>query len=250
MTPKVHGFDVECAKLIGVDCAIVLALIAYWVAFNRANDKNFKQGRFWTYNSAKAWTQHCPYYTAKQIRRILDELESGGFILKDNFNENAYDRTLWYALTEKGESICLSGKMEEPVQDDGEADPVFSVDQCKTNTEPKRVAAAATEVIETPPILCTPAFGAKWQEWIEFRKSIKKPLKSKAMKMQLAELATIGETKARECIDHSMRNQYQGLFPERFKSGAAKFQGKSGGTFSSDQYGENPFGGEERRETA
>jgi hypothetical protein len=245
MTPKTHSFDVECAKVIGVDCAIVLASIAWWVGHNKANRRNFRNGRHWTYNSAKAWSELLPYFTPKQIRRILEELESAGLILKDNFNENTYDRTLWYSLTEKGESICLSGKMEGPVAEDGDPDPVLSIDSSIPVQNQTKAAAGGKPDSEIvfPPILCTPAFGMKWKEWLEYRRKVKRdPVKPATQRRQLERLAAIGEAKARACIDQSMDNQWSGLFPEKFAAGGAKFQGKTGGTFSESQYGENPFG--------
>lgn len=248
---SVHQFRVEVAKDYGIDAACVLWALDHWIQHNEANGKNEREGTFWTYNSAKAWAKLMPYFTPKQIRRILDDLEAKELIRKSNFNENTYDRTLWYALTEKGKCICRNGQMEVPVEEDGIPDPVFSVDQCKPSKETKGSQAAeksAAEEVETPAILCTPAFGVKWEEWLEYRRKEKRqPVGPKLQKRQLEKLATFGEAGARQSLEEAMTAGWTGFFPP--KKTRPTFQGKTGGTFGTEQYTEDPFA-ETRRVTA
>ena len=109
-----HNFDIEIAAKYGVNEAILLNNIYYWVEHNRANDKNFYDGHYWVYNSAKAFNELFPYMTIKQITYALKKLKKQGLILTGNYNNSTYDRTTWYALTEDGYAICQNGKMHLP----------------------------------------------------------------------------------------------------------------------------------------
>jgi hypothetical protein len=107
-----HMFDPQIAKEYGVNAAIIFQNLAYWIEHNRANETNFHDGRYWTYNSVRAFSVLFPYLTDKQIRGALKKLEDGGMILVGNYNKSAYDRTRWYALAEKGLSIYTKGQMD------------------------------------------------------------------------------------------------------------------------------------------
>lgn len=95
-----HQFDVEHAVRFGIPEAIIMANLAFWIKKNKANKKSFKDGRYWTYNSAVAFAELFPYLSVHQVRRALDKLEAEGVILKANHNQSAYDRTTWFAFTD------------------------------------------------------------------------------------------------------------------------------------------------------
>lgn len=114
----VHYFDVEVAKKYGVNAAIILANIAFWVAKNEANGEHFHDGYYWTYNSVSAYSEMFPYLTEKQIRTALETLRAENIIIAGNYNSDKRDRTLWYALTEKGRCICRIGNSDLPQKAD------------------------------------------------------------------------------------------------------------------------------------
>lgn len=93
-----HVFDVDVAVEYGVDQAIVIANFQYWITHNAANRKNLFRGKYWTYNSHKALTQIFPYYSEKQIRRILSDLLDKQVLEADTFNQHDYDKTKWYSF--------------------------------------------------------------------------------------------------------------------------------------------------------
>ncbi len=70
-----HSFDIEHAKKYGVDVAIVLKNLQFWIMKNKANNRHFYEGRTWTYNSVKAFAELFPYWTERQIIRILKTME-------------------------------------------------------------------------------------------------------------------------------------------------------------------------------
>lgn len=107
-----HLFDVDIAKQYGVNAAILLENIGYWIKQNEANETNFFDGYYWTFNSRRAYRELFPYMSERQINTAFDKLISDGLIITGNYNKVAYDRTLWYALTQKGKCILHFDIME------------------------------------------------------------------------------------------------------------------------------------------
>ena len=135
-------FQSKVACEVGVNGAIMLQNIGFWVKRNEINDKNFHDGKYWTYNSMKAFTTLFPFWTEKQVRRILDKLREDEYIEVGNYNATPYDRTHWYTLTEKAwilldEPFHLPKRSNENVQK-GEPIPYNNTD-IKTNNNYKDV---------------------------------------------------------------------------------------------------------------
>jgi hypothetical protein len=96
-----HHFNTDIAKEYGVNEAIFVHNILFWVKHNKANKTNFHKGYYWTYNTMEAYVELFPYWTKRQIDHLIKKCRDKGLILTDNFNQSSYDRTLWYTVTEK-----------------------------------------------------------------------------------------------------------------------------------------------------
>lgn len=131
-----HYFRVEIAQEYGLSEAILLENINYWIVHNEANGTNYHDGTFWTYNSARAFSELFPYLSARKIRTALKNLEDLGIIKTGNYNANAYDRTLWYALTEKGKCIMQKCKMEIAKNENGLNENVTPIPNINTDIKP------------------------------------------------------------------------------------------------------------------
>ena len=107
-----HSFNIELAKKYGILEAILLKNIWFWIEKNKANEKNFYDGTYWTYNSTRAFNELFPYASESSIKRALKSLQEKGIIKTGNYNKSSYDRTLWYAFTDLGESIVSNRQME------------------------------------------------------------------------------------------------------------------------------------------
>ena len=83
-------FNAELAKQYGVDGAIFLHCMAFWVAKNRANGRHYHEGRYWTYNTLEALSKLFPFWSRRQLERIINGLKEAGALLAGNFSE---DRT-------------------------------------------------------------------------------------------------------------------------------------------------------------
>ena len=137
-----HTFDVDIATQYGVNAAIVFQDMGYWCEHSRINRKNYHDGLYWTFNSISALSEHYPYMSSKAIRTAIQKLVDGELLTTGNFNKKGWDRTLWYALTQKGESIFRKGKMdspktENPNSQNGEPIP-YTIPDTETNTTTRR----------------------------------------------------------------------------------------------------------------
>jgi hypothetical protein len=93
-----HSFDVADAKKYGIDKAIILKNLRFWLRKNFANRRNIRDGKIWSYQSAKAWARQFPYLSPRKIARLLRELEECGAIESAVLNSKKYDRTKWYTI--------------------------------------------------------------------------------------------------------------------------------------------------------
>lgn len=133
-----HSFDTKVAELVGVNAAILFNSIAFWCEKNRANGSNIKEGRAWTFNTVNAFSELFPYMSKKQIATALRKLEETGLVVTGCFNRNPYDRTKWYALTEKGISLFRDGKIDLPKKENPKTEKVEctipKTDECINST--------------------------------------------------------------------------------------------------------------------
>lgn len=100
-----HYFDIEIATKYGIEEAIILNNIYFWVEKNKANKKHFHDGYYWTYNSKKAFAELFPYMNERKIKYALDNLKKHDLIYTGNYNKIVYDRTLWYTISEHGYNL-------------------------------------------------------------------------------------------------------------------------------------------------
>lgn len=114
-----HSFDKDIAVAYGLPEAIILNHMQFWIEQNKANNINFYDGSYWTYNTTKAYAEIFPYLSQRQIQCALKHLREEGILKTGNYNKSAYDRTLWYAFTEKGISIMQKCKMENVEMSNG-----------------------------------------------------------------------------------------------------------------------------------
>lgn len=112
-----HSFNVAVAAEYGMLEAVLLEYLNFWITKNKANDVQYYDGHYWTYNSTKALAGLFPYASRATISRALRHLEEEGLILSGNYNKSAYDRTMWYTLEEKG-ILVLEGKDASQSGDD------------------------------------------------------------------------------------------------------------------------------------
>lgn len=133
-------FDIWLAEEYGVNEAIMIANLSYWIDKNRASGKHFYDGKTWTYNSMKAFTLLFPFWNYNQVRNVLQSLIKKGVIISGNYNTNQYDRTAWYAFVDESrflisdKSKCKNSTFQYEKIPNGKCE--FSHSNIDTNNKP------------------------------------------------------------------------------------------------------------------
>ena len=86
------------AKLIGLNKAIVLQQVHYWLLKNEQNESATKNGKIWCYQSYTKWQEQFPFWDIQTIRRIILSLEEDKILISANFNKLKIDKTKWYTI--------------------------------------------------------------------------------------------------------------------------------------------------------
>lgn len=217
------AFNVEVATAYGLEVAVITHHVAYWVFRNEANDVNIEEGRGWTYNSARAYTELYPFWTQNQVKRILKQACDRGALLRGNYNKVAYDRTLWYSISDRVRQVYGLDWGEHP--------------DAKLDTPPSRVLKATMEGPEPPdqyqvkntgiepveyPIEFHQNLGDNmdfdiaWREWLKERRERGKKMTDRAQRLALQKLVKLsgGDTQlAIQHIAHAIERGWTGFYP-------------------------------------
>lgn len=81
------------ATLIGLNEAIVLQQIHYWVKHNEKDMQNFIDGHYWVYNTYEQWHEQFPFWSVMTIRRTMTKLENQKLLIAGNYNHAGFDKT-------------------------------------------------------------------------------------------------------------------------------------------------------------
>lgn len=161
----------DLAALIGLNEAIILQQIHYWVGHNKKNSKNFHQGHYWTYNTYEEWQGQFPFWSTSTIKRTIKNLESNGYIMSSNYNSLAFDKTKWYTINyksiealrnqidshsqvERKNSYIHGGKMTQCIESEQTMDGVNIAQPIpEINSEIKSTETKQRKVeVESPPL--------------------------------------------------------------------------------------------------
>ncbi|HDE3111407.1 TPA: DnaD domain protein [Staphylococcus aureus] len=84
----------KLAELIGLNEAIVLQQIHYWLN----NSKHKYDGKTWIFNSYPEWQKQFPFWSLITIKRTIYSLEKQNLLLIGNYNKAKFDKTKWYTI--------------------------------------------------------------------------------------------------------------------------------------------------------
>lgn len=120
----VHYFNCDDAIKHGIEKAVLIYNLRFWLKINKANDTNIKtkDGKkyYWSFNSVSALQELMPYFNQSSMQRWYKELERDGFIITGSFNKLKYDKTKWYTLPEF-EIVDSVNQIEEEVTQNDES---------------------------------------------------------------------------------------------------------------------------------
>jgi len=126
-----HTFDADLAvELKSIDLAVLVHHFQFWIRHNAEMNMNFHDGRTWTFQSLQDIAAHFPYWSVDQVKRLIVKLVDAKILIKGNYNNSPYDRTVWYAFEneekfsiwrnrqiEKSKTPNQSGEIAEPIPD-------------------------------------------------------------------------------------------------------------------------------------
>ena len=83
----------KLACIVGLNEAIVLNQVAYWLRKNEELGKNFIDGRYWVFNTYKNWQENnFPFISVETVTSFTGALRAGGAV-----GVNDGKRSLWGA---------------------------------------------------------------------------------------------------------------------------------------------------------
>lgn len=87
-----------------LEIAVLLENLSQWVRFNATKEnpehRNYRAGRYWSFDSYKELAKRFQGWSAQTIRRIIKRASDAGLIIIGNFNQKKYDNTNWYTLSD------------------------------------------------------------------------------------------------------------------------------------------------------
>lgn len=90
--------------LKGSDPALILQQLNYWLT----RSDNYRDGRYWVYNTYAEWHEQFPWISVSTIRRVLVSLEEQGLVVTANHNRQKTDRTKWYTIDDEAIGVLLA----------------------------------------------------------------------------------------------------------------------------------------------
>ncbi len=100
----------KLAELIGLNEAIVLQQIHYWLN----NSKHKYDGKTWIFNSYPEWQKQFPFWSLITIKRTIYSLEKQNLLLIGNYNKAKFDKTKWYSIN----YLTIEGMIRPSYQND------------------------------------------------------------------------------------------------------------------------------------
>jgi hypothetical protein len=226
-----YHFETEDADLYGVECAIVLYNIRFWILKNIANKKHFHDELYWTYNSAKAFEELFPFWNWQKIGRLLRKLEDAGAIRSGNYNKAGFDKTKWYSIPNTRCLYLNNGAFnsERPIPDnkpdskqhilsavaEGGLEKPTSPSQAQNNSNPQpsqgAIATALQQQLET---LSAPRRAA-FELWLEWKKEKRQAYKPTGLKMLIKKWSSVSDASLLSAIEFSVAQGYSGIYEEK-----------------------------------
>lgn len=226
-----HSFNVEIAKKYGILEAILLNHLWFWIKKNKANNTNYFDGNYWTYNSKKAFSELFPYASERQIGYALKKLIDCGLVITGNYNKSSYDRTLWYAITKVGYFILQNCEMETTKLLNGNDEIVQPIPDINTdintdnNNKKERKKTSYDEILnsmveddDVKNTIC---------DYIKMRKLIKKPMTDRALTMLINKLEKLSSDKDIQIkiLEKSILKNWIDIYPYKEENNYAGYQG-------------------------
>lgn len=127
------------ANVLGLNEAIVVQQIHYWLNINGKANINKYDGKVWTFNTYEKWqNENFTFWSVSTLKRIFKKLFEIEVLIKGNYNKKKYDRTLWVTLNyNKLEELLLeyeSKTIDNNIYDTKNVEDVEIPTKCQNDT--------------------------------------------------------------------------------------------------------------------
>ena len=139
MSSNNHQFNPRIAAKVGIEAAIIINNLKYWIEHNEAKKINFQDGRYWMYCSYVEMEKHLSYLDAQQIGRIMRKLEKKKIIRSGVYNKSRYDKTKWYTFTDEGWSIICECYIDDSKENNRKNQNEKPIQYSKTNEKSNNI---------------------------------------------------------------------------------------------------------------
>lgn len=119
-TPSIIKFDPRLAQAIGLNEAILVSQVGYWLERKAKNDnfKTDKNGIKWTYNTYEEWQVNFPFWSLRTVRRVIESAEKLGILKSKLKGRGSHARSKWYTIDNDKLRLYL------PEVEDGQVDQI------------------------------------------------------------------------------------------------------------------------------
>ena len=216
-----YSFNGEIAAMYGVDEAVFIHNLYWWIRKNEANGRHYYDGRNWTYNSMRAFSELFPFWTQRQLRRIIRNLSDNGVIYIGNYNAAGFDRTQWYALDETVYSIYSNGLTHLTETSNPFDQTVTPIPDSKPYIKPYIKPDSKSD----PDILqgFSPEIQDALQRWLQYKAERRETYKPTGLKALVSEiknkLKIHPEASVIELINTCMANGWRGIIWDKLEGG-------------------------------
>lgn len=234
------------AKLIGLNEAIFLQQLHYWLGAS----KFIKNDRKWIYNTYSEWVDQLKYISISTLKRTIKSLKDQGLLCVEQFDNKRSNQVNYYTINydvldkidrnecqvvdsidEINLTQCIGSNWTNPLGQNepmhrvkmnqsslGQNEPIYNTreyqettqESSKKNTKKKSEDSFNPRSVELPACV-DPEL---WNNFVDMRISIKKPLSENAVKLILKKLISFGPM-ANQSLENSIIGNYQGVFEPR-----------------------------------
>lgn len=107
-------FSPTIASVLGLNAAIVLQQLHYWLCKNQQSMTNIRYGKVWCYDTYEKWRERSfPFWSADTIKRTFLSLEKRGIVISKQYGKYERNRVKWYTIDYPVlDDILQKGQME------------------------------------------------------------------------------------------------------------------------------------------
>lgn len=197
-----HHFNVDLAIRFGVEKAVIIQNLYFWINHNAKNKKHIYDDSVWTFNSSTAFAKLFPYIKGRTIARYLIELEKDNIIKSGNHNDNPFDKTKWYSFTNS--FLCELNDLGYDISE---------MMYCQ-NIQLDTHKLANRESENGEPIPYNKHTDSKHEETVKDKSFTKKKTSDSAWRESMEEYLKEVEKAKEELIeDADFKNKFLGMFP-------------------------------------